>query len=309
VAKRGRTSKRFGAAAATGAVITAVVGGVGGTAAFAAAGHPAKTSSSKIYACYSKTTDALSYLNYPTVKNCTTGETRISWNAAGRQGAKGATGAQGAQGAAGTKGSRGPQGAAGAAGAQGAAGAKGAQGAAGSQGVAGPQGAPGPEGPPGSTLAMVAEHFSGSGAIGIGGAATVVAAVGVSSSGEYVVAGTATGIKNASDGYLICRVVDVSSNGAVFAATPWGYNNTAFTYGTMAENGGMFASFRNIIEEQCETNVASAGVSVITATLTATLADDIDGTTRAKPGSRKPINSYLGPAARPRRGKSDRPGA
>jgi hypothetical protein len=144
--------------------------------------------------------------------------------------------------------------------------------------------------------------------ITIGSTSTVVAAVGVSSSGNYLVAATATGLKDASDGYLVCRVTDVSSSGGVFAATPYGYNNAGFTFGTMAEDGAMFASFRNAIEEQCKTNVPGAGVSVLDATLTANLVNTVSGSARVNPGSRKPINSYVGPSAKPTRGKDDRVG-
>jgi len=74
------------------------------------------------------------------VDSCKKGETAISWNQTGPQGAPGATGAPGAQGEPGTQGVAGPAGAAG---------PPGAGGPPGQQGVQGPQGATGPQGPPG----------------------------------------------------------------------------------------------------------------------------------------------------------------
>jgi hypothetical protein len=52
----------------------AAVGSAGATIGnlAVAAASPA-TSSTKIYACYSDSTDALTYLNYPTVKKCASG--------------------------------------------------------------------------------------------------------------------------------------------------------------------------------------------------------------------------------------------
>jgi hypothetical protein len=101
------------------------------------AGASPATSSAKIYACYSDKTDALTYLNYPTVKKCASGETLISWNATGAQGAQGAKGSAGAQGAQGSAGAQGAKGSTGAQGAQGSAGAQGHQGAQGPNGTVG----------------------------------------------------------------------------------------------------------------------------------------------------------------------------
>jgi len=106
---------------------------------------------STIFACYSNSTDALSYLK-PPATTCPSGTTKISWSSTGPQGAQGAAGAQGKAGAAGPQGkagAAGPQGAAGAQGKAGAAGAKGAQGAAGAKGAQGAQGATGATGPEG----------------------------------------------------------------------------------------------------------------------------------------------------------------
>jgi Collagen triple helix repeat (20 copies) len=140
------------AGVAAGLAATLLAGGV----AVAAGEAPALASSSKIYACYSDTTGALSHLDYPTVKKCPSGGTLISWNASGPQGSRGAKGsqgakgAQGAEGAQGARGAAGPQGAQGGAGPQGPRGAQGATGSNGPQGSAGPQGSTGPQGAPGS---------------------------------------------------------------------------------------------------------------------------------------------------------------
>jgi hypothetical protein len=97
------------AGVAAGLAATLLAGGV----AVAAGEAPALASSSKIYACYSDTTGALSHLDYPTVKKCPSGGTLISWNASGPQGSRGAKGSQGAKGAQGAEGAQGARGAAG----------------------------------------------------------------------------------------------------------------------------------------------------------------------------------------------------
>ena len=84
-----------------------------GSLATAGAARIPPAATSKIYACYSDTTGALARLDYPKVKKCPSGETLISWNASGPQGAQGAKGAQGAIGAQGAEGAQGARGAAG----------------------------------------------------------------------------------------------------------------------------------------------------------------------------------------------------
>ncbi len=149
---RRRTGKaRSGAqlVAATSLAAAGTLGAALGSAALAGAAN-----STKIFACYSTKTNALSY--DPKGAKCASGETLISWNASGPQGARGAKGsrgaigAQGAKGAQGAQGATGPQGAQGGAGPQGAIGAQGAAGANGAQGSAGPQGSTGPQGAPGT---------------------------------------------------------------------------------------------------------------------------------------------------------------
>jgi Collagen triple helix repeat (20 copies) len=166
------------AGVAAGLAATLLTGGV----AVAAGETPVLASSSKIYACYSDTTGALSHLDYPTVKKCPSGETLISWNASGAQGAQGAkgsqgaSGAQGAQGAQGARGATGPQGAQGASGPEGARGAQGAAGSNGPQGSAGPQGSTGPQGASGSKGAQGSAGTQGAqGAPGAQGPAGAVA--------------------------------------------------------------------------------------------------------------------------------------
>jgi hypothetical protein len=88
---------------------------------------------------------------------------------------------------------------------------------------------------------------------------------------------TATGQKFSSGGFLVCRIVNESlRTGSLFSPTPYAYNNTGFTYGTMAENGAMFASASDPIQERCLTNVSS-GASVITATITDELVNSLNG--------------------------------
>jgi hypothetical protein len=168
------------AGVAAGLAATLLAGGV----AVAAGEAPALASSSKIYACYSDTTGALSHLDYPTVKKCPSGGTLISWNASGPQGSRGAKGsqgakgAQGAEGAQGARGAAGPQGAQGGAGPQGPRGAQGATGSNGPQGSAGPQGSTGPQGAPGTKGAQGSAGTRGAqGAPGAQGPAGPVAGV------------------------------------------------------------------------------------------------------------------------------------
>jgi Collagen triple helix repeat (20 copies) len=137
-ASRSRRATRAGTLAATGLLAAA------GTYVSPALPASAATAG-KIYACYSDSTKKLFYLDYPKVKNCPAGQTRLSWNAQGRQGPQGNRGARGPQGSAGPQG---PRGSAGPQGPRGSAGPQGPQGATGPQGAAGPQGPPGPPGPP-----------------------------------------------------------------------------------------------------------------------------------------------------------------
>lgn len=173
---RGVRARRLGAGLA--AVVAA-----GGLAA-----GPAQASTT-IFACYSDSTDVLSYLA-PPATSCPSGSTEISWAQAGPQGPQGAKGMnfRGLWGSTdsyavgdvvfysgsswyakvantgsappgtdwimvaekGAQGARGAQGAQGAKGAQGAQGAQGAKGAQGSQGAPGAQGAAGPQGSQGA---------------------------------------------------------------------------------------------------------------------------------------------------------------
>ncbi|MGO9910652.1 MAG: hypothetical protein ACLPQS_05760 [Acidimicrobiales bacterium] len=146
------------AGVAAGLAATVLAGGV----AVAASETPGLASSSKIYACYSDRTGALSHLDYPKVKQCSSAEKLISWNASGPEGARGAKGSQGAIGAQGAKGTQGARGAAGPQGAQGAQGGAGPQGARGAQGAAGAQGSAGPQGPTGPQGASGTKGAQGS---------------------------------------------------------------------------------------------------------------------------------------------------
>jgi hypothetical protein len=139
-----------------------------------------------------------------------------------------------------------------------------------------------------------------------------VASTTPTSSGTYIVNATATGLKSASGGYLACRVLDASSSrGGLFSATPWAYNNTDFTYGTMAVGGEMNVTARagSTIEERCQTNVISGGgtAAVLDATLDGTLVNRVNGAVRAG-GTRRPVQTFVKPVGPPTRGAKDRVG-
>ena len=133
----------------------------------------AGSGSTTIFACYSDSTDALSYLK-PPATSCPSGSTKISWAEIGPQGAQGKAGAQGAQGKSGANGAQGAQGEAGAQGGQGAQGRSGGAGAQGTpvqSGTAGAQGTTGANGPQGATGARGATGpQGGTGATGGQGA-------------------------------------------------------------------------------------------------------------------------------------------
>jgi len=154
-----------------------------GLAAMAASGVVAAPSSAgsgstTIFACYSDSTDALSYLK-PPATSCPSGSTKISWAEAGPPGAQGKAGAQGAQGKSGANGAQGTQGAQGEAGATGAQGAQGAQGATGVQGAQGKAGATGAQGATGVLGPQGATGTAGpQGALGTAGTAGARGATG-----------------------------------------------------------------------------------------------------------------------------------
>jgi len=104
--------------------------------------------------------------------------------------------------------------------------------------------------------------------------------------------------------------VDVSlRSGGVFSATPWAYNNTAFTLGTMAENGAIDNGRSSNIQERCQTNVASQGVSVLDATMTGTLVNSLSaGPNQPKLDHSRPVNRFA-KLPKPTRGRSDHPAA
>ena len=245
----------------------------GAEAASAASGAPhIGITSGVIYACYSNTTKTLTHTTK--TAGCKTGFTELSWNAKGPQGAKGA------QGAAGPQGPVGPPG------------AKGAQGATGPQGAAGPQGATGPQGAPGPAAGNTTGRYSNNPIFISPGVSTVVASIAPAVGGGFLVQGTATGQKFSSGGFLACRLVDESlRTGSLSSPTPYGYNNTGFTYGTMAENGALIASASDPIQERCLTN-ASSGASVITATITDTLVTSFNGSPAHKPAHRRLANKF-----------------
>ena len=290
--KRTLKNARRTAVVMTGVAATALAAG-GAEIASAASGPPAITSG-VIFACFSNTTPNTLFHTTKTA-GCKTGQTEISWNAKGPQGAQGPQGPAGPQGAKGAKGAQGATGPQGAAGPQGAKGATGPQGPAGPQGAKGAQGATGPQGPSGPAAGNATGRFSSNPIFFSAGASTVVASIAPPQGGLFLVNGTATGQKFSSGGFLACRLVNESlRTGSLFSATPYGYNNTGFTYGTAAAGGAMFASASDPIQLRCITNAVS-GASVITATINDTLVTSLNGAKAVKPAHRTPANKFVLP--------------
>ena len=167
--------------------------------------------------------------------------------------------------------------------------------AQGPQGAKGPQGATGPQGPSGPAAGNATGRFS-SHPIGIAAnTSTIVASIAPPQGGLFLVNGTATGQKFSSGGFLACRLVNESlRTGSLFSPTPYGYNNTGFTYGTAAVGGAMFASASDPIQLRCTTNAVS-GASVITATINDTLVTSLNGAKAHKPAHRTPANKFVLP--------------
>jgi hypothetical protein len=128
-------------------VVGALAVGGGGYAMAAASAGP--VGGAVIHTCFNRTTGALRVVS--AASRCRKGESSLSFNQAGPQGARGNAGALGPAGASGAAGSAGPAGPAGPAGADGAAGTNGAAGQAGGTGSAGPGGSTGPSGVTGAT--------------------------------------------------------------------------------------------------------------------------------------------------------------
>jgi hypothetical protein len=135
---------------------------------------------------------------------------------------------------------------------------------------------------------------------------TVVDALPVTQSGNYVVNATATTIKDFSGLYVACRIVDASSRGSVLSPTPFMYNNTNSTYGTIAVDGAMRSErVGSTIEERCKTDAPRSRVSALDATM-----DDVLVTRASSPAAptRKPTNTFQNPAPAPSSGSTDRVG-
>jgi hypothetical protein len=213
VARAGAIAVATGLAATTG---LSVVPGVGAA--------PAGAATAKIFACYSDSTGEM--FRVTSTKNCPTGETKISWNVEGPQGAQGKTGAQGREGKTGAKG---PQGSAGAQGPQG------VRGPQGPQGKAGAQGAPGPQGPPGAALGTYDYRSS---TVTVHDDSPVVASM-KPPGGEYIVNATAI----ASQAAVRCRILTVSASGRHTSSTPWGQGNVA---------GAVSVASGSAVQERCE---------------------------------------------------------
>ncbi|MGO9197159.1 MAG: hypothetical protein ACLQK4_08520 [Acidimicrobiales bacterium] len=309
---------RAGALAATGLIASsAAAAGLGAIATMPAGAATA----TKLYACYSDKTNALSY--DPKGAKCARGETQISWNAAGPQGAKGAQGAQGgsgAQGAKGSQGANGAQGAQGAAGAQGGGGAQGfqgaqgarglqgaqgAQGGSGAQGAKGAQGAAGPQGPPGAVSAYSDHHSFGAFTTRLSSKPGVVAAVFPAVSTYFTVNADVT-ISAYAPTWARCRVEAVSRHGSVRSTTPWAEDLQQgsvdqFRMGVIGVTGAVFAghsrdsSSSDTIEVVCEASGSpktSAWVNNVA--MTATRASSLNA---AIPAAR-PANKFSKSAKR-----------
>jgi Collagen triple helix repeat (20 copies) len=162
----------------------------------------AGATTAKVYACYSDTTDELFFLNYPTVKTCPSGETMVSWNAKGPQGAIGPQGLQGVQGATGPQGKTGAQG------------PQGVQGATGPQGKTGAQGATGPAGDVHEYNKETDRFFS------FGHTSTPVAELASIQPGLYNVTGTVY-ISQSGGNWTFCRALAVSHDGKGTSATAY----------------------------------------------------------------------------------------
>jgi hypothetical protein len=146
---------------------------------------------------------------------------------------------------------------------------------------------------------VVAEHFSGASVTLPKSVSTVVASIAPTTSGTYLVDATAAGDKPAG-GYLVCRAIGHSAFfGSLFSPTPYGFNNTASTIGTMAETGAMFGGIFEAIQERCSTDNAG-GATVIDAAITGTLVNTLNGA--AAPNhlakkDRRPANKFVIPKA------------
>ncbi len=135
-----------------------VIGGLGGSVAFASSRHHSYTSNGVIYGCVTNNGGS-DYFRFgsanlrivPAGTTCRRNETLISWNQVGPQGPQGLQGPAGPAGPTGATGPQGPKGDTGATGPAGPTGATGPQGPKGDTGATGPAGPIGPQGPQGDT--------------------------------------------------------------------------------------------------------------------------------------------------------------
>jgi hypothetical protein len=235
---------------------------VAATGLFAAAGMsvsaalPAGAATvGKIYACYSDSTKKLFYLNYPKVKNCPAGQTRLSWNGQGPQGSQGKRGAPGPQGSAGPQGPRG---------------------ATGARGATGPQGPPGP--PSQASAFVFSKSYASTSRPAINKSSTVLDSFAYplpfsppGATGLFAVNATVTVQNGTTDSALVaCRLVqtDYISGGSIrhlVGPTPWNYETAVKGHpATVALTGVLNAaesapSSGVLMDVQCR---ASSGTSV-----------------------------------------------
>jgi hypothetical protein len=147
-----------------------------------------------------------------------------------------------------------------------------------------------------------AARYSGSSVAIPQNGSAVVASIDPTTAGNYIVNATAVGLK-AAGGFLVCRALTESFFGGTYDSTPYGFNNTASTYGTMAETGHAFGSFFSPIQERCYTN--QTGASVIGAGLSAILVNKLNGTAaKHAKHHRTPAHKFVFPKAIPGGGQS-----
>lgn len=244
-----RQVTRVGALAATGLFVAT---GMPDTPALALAAGAATTG--KIYACYSDSTHTLFHLNYPKVKNCPAGQTRLSWNA---QGPRGPVGPQGPKGATGARGATGPQ------------------------GPAGPQGPPGP--PSQASAYMYSKSYASASRPAIHKSSTVLKSLsdpvvidGSAVSTQFTVNATVT-VQNGSTGSALaaCRLAQTGTisgvTGRTVGETPWDYVTAVKGHpATVAMTGVLYAyahapSSSSVMDVQCR---ASTGTNVHAANIT-----------------------------------------
>jgi hypothetical protein len=138
---------------------------------------------------------------------------------------------------------------------------------------------------------------------------TVVDALPVPRSGNYMVNATATTIQGGSSSHVGCRLVDVSRNGAVVSETPWMYNVAKpQAYGTIAVDGAMpSVGVTSTIEERCLWFSPKWFAEAEGATMGDVLVTEVSAPPQA-PTRKTPTNTFRAPTSTESGGKSNRVG-